>query len=309
MAGDGGLGEAGQLLHVGTQFLRAERAVQADGERLCMPHRVIERRAGLAGKRAARGVGDRAGNDHRQLQAVCLKCVFDRYQRGLCVQRVEDRLDQDEVDAAFEQAVQGFAVRRHQLVERDRAEARIVHVGRERGGLVGRAEPPCHEARFAGMLRLPGAHHVGGKACRGDVEFARQPLHAVVGERDRGRIEGVGLDDVRARLQVLRVYVANQLRLGQRKEVVVAAQLLRPCAEARAAIVFLGEPGALDHRAHRPVEQEDPLGEQRGELGGVGRNVHRIRKKKKPAQLSSETGPHRILGTRLFSGICYAPAS
>ena len=48
-----------------------------------------------------------------------LERVVDREQRRLGVQRVEDRLDQQQVDAALEQPVDRFAVGGDQLVEAD----------------------------------------------------------------------------------------------------------------------------------------------------------------------------------------------
>ena len=56
----------------------------------------------------------------------------------------------DEV-AAVEQAVDLLAVDALHLVERHGAEARIVDVGRNRQGLVGRPQRADHEARLAGI--------------------------------------------------------------------------------------------------------------------------------------------------------------
>ena len=81
--------------------------------------------------------------------------------------------------------------------------------------------------------------------------------------------------------------VAHQPRLRERKQVVVAAQLARPVAEARAAVVLFGETRALDHGAHGAVQEEDPFAQQRFECHQSG----------------------RLFDARLFSGICNAPAS
>jgi hypothetical protein len=62
------------------------------------------------------------------------------------------------------------------------------------------------------------------------------------------------------------VDVAYEPRLRQRQQVVVAAQLARPVAEARAAVVFLGKPRALDHGAHGAIEQQNLLAQQRFDL-------------------------------------------
>ena len=65
--------------------------------------------------------------------------------------------------------------------------------------------------------------------------------------------------------------LADDLRLRQHQQVVVALQVVRVVGEALAAIVGLVEPVALDHRAHGAVEDQDALLEQGGELvGAVG---------------------------------------
>ena len=51
-------------------------------------------------------------------------------------------------------------------------------------------------------------------------------------------------------------------RLGQAQQVGVAAQVARMVAEPLAAEIGFGEPVGLEHRAHRPVEHEDPLAQE-----------------------------------------------
>ena len=76
---------------------------------------------------------------------------------------------------------------------------------------------------------------------------------------------------------------ADDLGLGQREQVVVTLQVLRVVGEALAAEVGLVEVLLLEHRAHRPVEDDDPLAEQvrqareargSGERRGSGRDGH-----------------------------------
>ena len=58
------------------------------------------------------------------------------------------------------------------------------------------------------------------------------------------------------------VDLADHVGPRQDQDVVVALQILRMILEALAAEVGLGQLVALDHRPHRAVEDEDPLGEQ-----------------------------------------------
>ena len=57
--------DARQLLHVLPQCLRAERAIESDGERTAVRDRVPEGLGGLPGQRAAACVGDGSRDHHR----------------------------------------------------------------------------------------------------------------------------------------------------------------------------------------------------------------------------------------------------
>jgi hypothetical protein len=102
-----GVGLARQLFDVRAHQRRAQRAVQADGERPGVAHRIPEGLDRLARQDAARRVGDRARDHQRQpVQAGGLALghdFVDREQRRLRVQRVEDGLDQQQVDPALDQ--------------------------------------------------------------------------------------------------------------------------------------------------------------------------------------------------------------
>ena len=72
----------------------------------------------------------------------------------------------------------------------------------------------------------------------------------------------------------------DRLGLGEREQVVVAAQVARPVGEPAAAEVGLAEPVLLDHRAHRAVEHEDARLQEGGQRlravraqGGLGQRV------------------------------------
>ena len=55
---------------------------------------------------------------------------------------------------------------------------------------------------------------------------------------------------------------ANDIGPGHRQQVVVALQGLRVIAQDAPPKILLGQPVALDHRAHRSVEDENALGGQ-----------------------------------------------
>ncbi len=263
-----GLGR--QFSDVLAQQIRAERAVEADRQRLGVTHRVPERFAGLARKRAAGSVGDGAGNHHRQPQIVQLEVFLNGKQRGLRVERVENRLDHQDVGAALDQAVDGFQIRHAQLVERHVAESRVVDVGRNRRGARSRAEHAGDEAR---LVRIQRGRLVGSLTRQpggGEVELRHQEFHVVIRHRNRGGVEAVGFQNIRARRQILGVDFLDDVRLCQAQQVVVAFQVVREVGKARAAIVGFVELVRLDHRPHRAVKHEDTLGKQGIQQGKTG---------------------------------------
>ena len=130
-------------------LIRAKRAVDADRNGLCVLDAGPEGVDRLAGERAAALVGDRDGDHHGHACAALFEHFFQRHDRGLGVERVEDRLDQEDVDAAIEQPAGLFLVGIAYFVERHGAKRRVLDVGRDRKGAVGGPQRASHEARLA----------------------------------------------------------------------------------------------------------------------------------------------------------------
>ena len=263
------VGDAADVGDMGAQIFGAERAVEADGDRLGVPHRIPERFRQLPRQQAAGFVGDGARDHHGHVDAALFGDFRDRVERRLGVQRVEDGFDQQQIGAAVEQAVDLLAIGLAQIVEGDGAIAGVGNVGRDRGGAVGRAERAGDEARLAVL----GGDALGGGAgepCAVAVQLIGEVRHVVVGLRDRGRGERVGGDDVGAGAQIIGVDVLDRLRLGQDQQIVVAADVAMEIRKARAAKRGLVILQALDHGAHGAVEHQDAFaggGEQGGSLG------------------------------------------
>ena len=162
--------------------------------------------------------------------------------RGLAIECVEDGFDQQQIDAAIEQAPHAFHIAGHQFIEADIAEARVVDV---RGNRCRATGGPQHARDKTRLVRRLRGEFLGGRARQSGaraVEFVHQLGHAVVGHRHGIRIEGIGLDNIRARLQVGGMDAANDLRLGQRQQVVVALLVAMVGVEAVAVIVCASSP-------------------------------------------------------------------
>ena len=214
---------------------------------LGVAHRIPERFRQLAGQQAAGFVGDGAGDHHGHVDAARFGDFGDRVERRLGVQRVEDGLDQQQVGAAVEQAVDLLAIGVAQIVEGDGAVAGIGDVGRDRGGAVGRADA---RRRRSAACRPRRSTRVGGVARElraFEVQLIGDVGQVVIGLRDRGRGEGVGGDDVGAGAQIIGVDVLDRLRLGQDQQIVVAAEVAVKILEALAAeggLVDIAGPGS-----------------------------------------------------------------
>ncbi len=177
---DAGVGDPRQLADVRAQVLRAERAVEADDERVDVPQGVPEGLGRLAGQRAAGRVRDRAREHHGNAQPDGLAHAGDRVERGLGVQRVEDRLHQDEVGAALEQRPHRVHVGGDQFVEADVAQAGVVDVRRDGRRAAGGAEHAGDEAPLAGP-RADLVGHRPGQPRAGQVQL----VHAAFRARSR----------------------------------------------------------------------------------------------------------------------------
>ena len=181
----------------------------------------------LAGQRAAAAIGDRDRDHQRQPDALLLEDLLDGDDAGLGVERVEDRLEQQQIAAAVDQAADLLFVGVAQLVERDRAEGRVVDVGRDRQRPVGRAHRAGDEARPVRRPRRPLVAGAFREPRPFDVQLVDERLEAVVGLRDGGAAERVGLDDVAAGLEVLPVDAGDDVGPRQHEQVVVALEVAR----------------------------------------------------------------------------------
>ena len=120
--------------HVG----RPERAVDADDQRARVLDGHPEGLRRLPGEIPAAAVDGREREPERQVG----RDVGGRDDRRLRVQRVEDGLDEENVDTAFRERGDLLGVALADVVERDRAEARVVDLRRDRERDVERARPP-----------------------------------------------------------------------------------------------------------------------------------------------------------------------
>ena len=202
----------------------------------------------LPRQRASGEVDDRDADPQRQLGRL----IAGGDDRRLRVQRVEDGLDQEQVDAAVAQAADLLGVALDDLVEGVRAVRRVVDARAERQRDVQRPDRTGDEAVGTGSLaRDPRT---------GDVHVVDGILERVVRLPDRRRRERVRRRDVGAGREVRVVHLAHDVRPRQVQQVRVVLHVAGMRREALTAEVGLGEAPALEENTPRAVEHEDPLG-------------------------------------------------
>ena len=258
-----------QIRQIRAHLRGTERAVDPDTEGVRVTDGDPEGFDRLTGECPPAVVRDRHRQHDGRPRAARLEHLLARDDCRLRIQRVEDGFDQQHVAAAVDQPTDLVLVGVPELVERRRAERRIVDVGRDRERAVGWPDGSGDETRLAGRACGPGRGRVTGEAGALDVQLVRERLETIVRLRDGGAVERIGLDDVGAGREVLVVYLADHVRAGEHEQIVVAPQIASVGREPRPAEVGLAEPPALDHRTHRAVEDEDAFSGGGGE-GGQG---------------------------------------
>jgi hypothetical protein len=242
---------AREILHERPHLLRTEGAVDADDQRLRVLDGRPKRLDRLSREIPAAHVDSREREPERELRRRLLRGD----DRRLRVQRVEDRLDEQDVDPAFRERRYLFRVRLAHHVERDGAVSGIVDLRREGQRHV---ERPDRARDEAAVLVRDGA----GEPRALERHLRRVILEPVVGLADARRGERVRRGDVGAGLEVAPVDVRDDLRPRQVEHVGVAGDVVRMFPEALAAVRILPTDVALDEHAPRAVEDGDPLPEK-----------------------------------------------
>ena len=199
------------------------------------------------------------GHHDRNALPGGFKIFVDGEKRRLRVQRVENRFDQQDINAAFHQAARLFVVNLAQFVEGDAARGGAIHILRHRGRAIGRPHRSSHQKMPAGMRRFKFVGDLARDFRARDIEFMNVMFEAVIERGNRVRVECVGLDDVGAGFEILALNRLHDLRLRDIQHVVILPQVPRVLQELGAAKRRFVKLLRLDHRAHGAIQNDDPL--------------------------------------------------
>ena len=267
-------GDPRQVGQVRPQLFRAQRAVDAHGQEVDMAQ---ARPAGLdrlRGEGAATLEHGERGH-HRQPDARVAEYLLDGIETAFQHERVEGGFCQEQINASLDQCLDLLAVGGHHLVERDIPVAGIGDVAGDRELLVGGPDRAGHEPRPIWCLRRCGVGRFPGEAGRSEVHLAGAVGQTEVGQGEARGPEGVGLDDVSARLEVGRMDAPNRVSLREHEHVDAVLQILGVIAERRPSKPLLVKLQGMHHGAHRPVENGDAVGQESVERIDTGGQIGR----------------------------------
>ena len=249
--------EGGHFAYERQQFIRSERAVEAESGEREVTDRSIVGFHGLAGKGSAAAVADR----YRDYGTHGVGDLLEGVEDGFCVEGVETCLYQNDVDAAFYEILELLSVCLGHVVETVWPEAGIADIRSERQRLGCRSDA-------AGDIDLTGRVFGHGFVRRrpGDLSSAKghlsgEPDAVVLGLRDPVGAEGVGLDYVGSCAYVFFVDFGDDFRTGEIEAFVVAFEVFGYADERSSMEVFFSQVEPLNHCAHGPVQNQGAIPE------------------------------------------------
>jgi hypothetical protein len=222
--------------------IRTRRAVHSNGEQIVVGDGSVQSVDRLSAEHGAVSL-DGHRSDHGNRNAEFAPQLLNRNQGRLEAARIEARLDQEKIAAAFDQRLGLLIVGVAQLRERRRHRDIQVLVGGSHGA---RDEPGLAWRRE--LIR-----RLARQLSRGIIQFVDAVLQIEIGEHDGGPAESVGLNDVRSGFEVCAVDAVNQIRTrdGEDFRAILAAEKIRLDGQRR----------LVNHGAHGSIDDQNPGGE------------------------------------------------
>ncbi len=217
----------------------------------------------LPRKRSAAAIDDRHRHNHRNAQPRAVEIFLDSKKRRFGVERIENRLHEQKVNAALDQSFGLSSVSLAQLIKSDGPRRGIRDVVRDRGRFRGRSHGAGHEASALRMRGHVALHGLPRDLCSGKIHIGDASFERIFRHGHRVGVERIRFDDVGARFQILLMDLPDDLRLGQIQGVIIQAQILAMPREFLTAIARLIQFARLDHRAHGAIEQQDAFAQER----------------------------------------------
>ena len=182
--------------------------------------------------------------------------LLKRGNGGFGIQRVEDCFHQDAIYPAFHEGGYLFAIGALKGIERDGTCCRVLGILTHREHLARRTDRADHETGFAGGLFRHPVGFLTGEAGRSKVHLAHGSFRVILRLGDALCAEGVGLNNISPGLQILAVYLPDNIGAGECQQVIVALEQRRGFTPPLPTEIILRELLGLDHRAHGSVQDQ-----------------------------------------------------
>lgn len=256
-------GVGAEVAEVLLHLLRPRGAVHADGADDIVRLQDRERGGDLGPHQHGAGGLDRHRGYHRNPSSDLLEISHRGRESAFHLERILAGLDAEDIAAAVHQPGDLLPEGGFHLIEPDISEGGELGGGTDRTGHVARA-----------LRSRPGVGAGAGDLRREAAQLVGHVGYIVLGQNDRGRTEGVRLDDVRPRLQKAVMYLPDGIRVGD-------AEILVASFQVWAAEVLGGQRLVLDRGTGGAVEQEDPLTQDPAEVVWC-KHAGKVREKVRP---------------------------
>src|SRR5262245_60634369 len=214
-------------------------------------------------------IRDGAGSHNRDPTPQFFKFFFDREQSSLQIERIECCLNKKEIGATFDERGDLCLIGLFNLRPGDIPLTRIMDIAGDREGSVKRPDRTGHVPL---PVRIPPhdvLHRISRQARSGPIDLGYEILKAEIRLCDDRRVEGVGLNDISTRRQVVVVNFLDNVGSCETQNIVIIFQIYRMVGKARASIIFLAKFQLLDHGSQCAVENQNPLLERINDIEGV----------------------------------------
>ena len=224
----------------GQNFVSTEAAIQTDGKRMCIHHRLNKSFYGLPRKDTAGSVAHRHAYHQRE------RDIFHRSYSGFDIQHIGTGLQKDGVHSTLSQCFYLLAIDVFQLIECQIAKTRQGDVRGERKHLGRWPHIAQNKTWTSGLTRIFIRHLTCQTRC-GQINLSHQPLaiNGSILQTQTLSIERTGGDNVGTGFQILPMNIPNHLRAFDSQNI-------------RQSLVF--RHALLHQRAHGPVQKQHTIG-------------------------------------------------
>ena len=167
-----------------------------------------------------------------------------------------------------------LSIRNAQFIEGDVARAWVIDVRRNRSGFRLWAKRPRYKTGF--LRRTEFIAGLARDTCGLKVEFIREFGQVVIALRNGRRTKGIGFDHICTGSQIALMHFTDHVWAGERQELVVAFYVFAMLSKSWATKICLRQFVALNHRAHRAVQNHHALAQEPSKVGTTGIAFNRI---------------------------------